>query len=439
MDRRDDSGDLTSLLPFLTEADPEQSGEGGLDPLGLVPVADRLADSIAPGVTARMSRIRFVTAIAVGAAATERLFDEIGSDGFSPPYLAFEWLIVEAIARDRTLPRSATTRVPGIEKARSVVARKSHMDSRSYLKTPKVFGFHGIYKRLARDLEIVDDHLLLGPPGDRLVRLWEEEQGLGGFVDRVSGTPGGRLAASIESAVRDALRQSRVTLSLSSRLWVKLVRSLRPDGALPLERDILFELLIDPTEPVRRELVLGIHTLGLDESESGVLRALHAHASPALSTRLAAIDAYERVAELLTASLGVMRYVSTSRGTSPVSPDELAKTPVLCQAVEQLGPALDSAYERLERLDGVLASAVLTLGQFDGVARPADLVEAILLRHEDVQEAKGKRPWFERTPRGYVVRPLYRTGELPQIDQRYVHPYRVSAVRSFLDDLTATA
>ena len=424
-------------LPFLSEADPEQAGEGGLDPLGLVPVADRLADAIAPGVTARMSRIRFLTAIAVGAVATETLFDQVASDGSSPPYLAYEWLVVEAHARDRELPPSATMSVPGIQKARSVVARKSHMDSRSYLKVPKVFGFHGIYKRLARDLEIADDHLLLGAAGDRLVRVWEEEQGLIGFVDRVSGTPGGRLAANIQSAVSDALRHSRINLSLSSHLWGRLVRALRPEGALPREREILFRLLTDPLQPVRRELILGIHTLSWNGSEPEVLRALQSSASPAFRARLEAIDAYERVAELLTVTLDVLRYVSTARGTSPVSPGELATTPVLAQAAEQLAPALDSAYERLERLDDVLATAVHTLGHFDGVARPADLVEAILLRHEYVQQAKGKRPWFERTTRGYVVRPLYRSGDLPEIRGRYVHPYRVSALRSFLYDLTA--
>src|SRR5947209_3019706 len=121
-------------LPFLTEVDPEQAGEGSLDPLGLAPVADRLADEVARGVTARMSRIRFVTAIAVGALATETLGDAVAADGVSPAYLAYEWLVVEALARDKYLPPPATLRVPGIEKARSVVARGVHMDSRSYLK-----------------------------------------------------------------------------------------------------------------------------------------------------------------------------------------------------------------------------------------------------------------------------------------------------------------
>ena len=51
-----------------------------------------------------MSRIRFVTAIAAGAVATESLSDAVATDGVSPSYLAYEWLVVEALARDRYLP-----------------------------------------------------------------------------------------------------------------------------------------------------------------------------------------------------------------------------------------------------------------------------------------------------------------------------------------------
>jgi hypothetical protein len=75
-------------LPFLSEADPEQSGEGSLDPLGLASLADRLADEIAPGITARMSRIRFVTAISVGAVATEKLSDAVAAERVELPEAA---------------------------------------------------------------------------------------------------------------------------------------------------------------------------------------------------------------------------------------------------------------------------------------------------------------------------------------------------------------
>ena len=64
-----------------------------------------------------------------------------------------------------------------------------------------------------------------------------------------------------------------------------------------------------------------------------------------------------------------------------------------------------------------------------------ELVQGLLARHERVQEAKGKRPWFEQTRRGFVVRPLYRTGSGRGIDAQYIHPYRINALRSFLMDV----
>lgn len=89
-------------LPHLSAPDPEVAGEGSLDPLGLAAIADRLAEEIAPDVRARMHRIRFVAAIAVGAAACESLTDVLPADGVSTPALCFEWLLIEAA--DRTVP-----------------------------------------------------------------------------------------------------------------------------------------------------------------------------------------------------------------------------------------------------------------------------------------------------------------------------------------------
>jgi hypothetical protein len=423
-------------LPFLSEGDPEQSGEGSLDPLGLASLADRLADEIAPGITARMSRIRFVTAIGVGAVATETLSNVIAADGVSPACLAFEWHVVEALARDKYLPPQATLRVPGIEKARSAVARGVHMDAAGYLKVPKVFGFSGVYKRLARAMDVVDEQLLLAPSGDRLVRAWEEEQELPGFVDRERGTPGGRFVNQLESAVRDALGKGKVALPLNARLWPTLVRAIRPDTAGPRERQLVWELLTDHAEPVRRELVVAVSGLGLEGSEAEVLRALQPGASVGLLARLGAIDAYERVAECLSTSFDTLRRVSTARGATPVDLDELRQNAVVSQAASELPGAIDDAFERVEPLGlgAVLADAI---GSFGGVTSPAKLAEALLAHHERIQEAKppGKRPWFEQTTRGFVVRPLYRVGESRGIEGRYVHPYRVDAIRSFLSDL----
>ena len=86
-------------LPFLSLPDPVASGEGALDPLGLSTIGDHLADWILPGLTARMNRPRFLTAIAVAAAVCDGLEDEISSDGCL-------WIFVERGkgGRPRTVP-----------------------------------------------------------------------------------------------------------------------------------------------------------------------------------------------------------------------------------------------------------------------------------------------------------------------------------------------
>jgi hypothetical protein len=166
-------------LPFVTEPDPDRAGEGSLDPLGLARLAERLADEVAAEVTARMSRIRFLTAIAVSSHILMEPADLVGPDG-TPAYLAFEWHVVEAFVRAR--PDSGTDAVHGILKARARLRERRHLDAASYLDTPKVFGFHGVYKRIAKDLGIVDDALVLLGHGDKLIEIWEREQGLNGFT-----------------------------------------------------------------------------------------------------------------------------------------------------------------------------------------------------------------------------------------------------------------
>ena len=217
----------TTAIPFLTEADPDKASEGSLDPLGLAPIADRLADQIAPDITARMSRIRFLTAIASGASIAEELGDEVSSDGRTPAYLAYEWIVVEALARRR--PSGETEGVPGIQKARLAISRSksAHLDAGAYLQVPKVFGFHGVYKRLARATGLVDQDLLLLREGDDLLRVWEREQGFPGFADRARGTVGGKLAAQLLGEVQGPCCWARHHQPEQSNLE----QALRCDGA----------------------------------------------------------------------------------------------------------------------------------------------------------------------------------------------------------------
>jgi hypothetical protein len=71
-------------FPFLTSYDPPGTSEGTLDPLGLYQIADQLAVQLVPAVRERMQRIRFLTAMAVGAMVTEGFEDDPRQRDASP-------------------------------------------------------------------------------------------------------------------------------------------------------------------------------------------------------------------------------------------------------------------------------------------------------------------------------------------------------------------
>lgn len=79
---------MPAVLPSLTAFDPETSSEGTLDPLGLYLIADQLASKLVPAVRERMQRIRFLTAMAVGAVLSE----ELEWDAGCRPYLPQQFL-----------------------------------------------------------------------------------------------------------------------------------------------------------------------------------------------------------------------------------------------------------------------------------------------------------------------------------------------------------
>lgn len=421
-------------FPFVSDLDPDRAGEGSLDPLGLARLADRLADEIAPEVTARMSRIRFVTAIAACSQLLGEPADILGIDG-TPAYLAFEWHVVESFVR--LSPAHGTDAVPGIQKARSRLRDyRRHLNGPSYLETPKVFGFHGVYKRIAGDMEVVDENLVLLPRGDELVATWEREQQLDGFARRVSRTRGGRFAQQLKGQVERALDRGGVELGYSSQWWSVVSGAFGPGDAGSRERRQLWGWLIDRRWEVRREIALLIardRDSSSDEREA-VQRLLAENLSAELRNRLRAIDAFEAAVRPLDDGFRLLRSIATQRIPSAVTAADAAKNPEMKEVAESLPPAIRSAGERLEEV-GLAGEFEAELGQL-GERLPADqLVEAILDRHDEVQGRKGKRAWFERDERGFAVRGIGRMDDPFEPRGAYLHPYRIFALRSFGRDL----
>jgi hypothetical protein len=425
-------------LPFVTAADPDRAGEGSLDPLGLARIADRLADELAPEVTARMSRIRFVTAIAVASHVLLDPADLVGPDG-TPAYLAFEWHVVEAFERSR--PESGTDAVPGIQKARARLREsRRHLDAASYLQTPKVFGFHGVYKRLARDFEVVDDDLVLLAPGESLIERWERDQGLDGFSSKRRASAGGKFATTLADEVRRALEKGSVQLGPTSRWWRSISQTLAPGSTGQRERRQLWKWLIDPRHAVRRELVLLIaDTQTPDALEREVVeQLLRLDPSAELRARLRAVEAFEAAVRPLDDGFRLLRSIASQRTPSPVTSSEVAQHATFERVTSELPDALKVATERLEEV-GLGVELEAALRQLGERMPSTQLVESLLDRHDAVQKEKGKRPWFERDDRGFVVRGIGRFDEPFEERVQYLHPYRIYALRSFARDLRHSA
>src|ERR1043166_6552997 len=168
--------------PVVSLADPVVEGEGGIDPLSLQRTYERLADRMLPAVTVRMTRIRFLTLMSVGAhvcAAFE--LDALAADDITPPWLVYEGFVIEALAREgESVDQQA---IAGLRKVRNCIESQRHVSNATYLKTPKVFGFTGIFRRLATQAMIVDDDIRLDDGGWELLRAFEKDEQLPGLVD----------------------------------------------------------------------------------------------------------------------------------------------------------------------------------------------------------------------------------------------------------------
>jgi hypothetical protein len=434
-------------MPFGTLADPETQGEGSIDPLGLATLADHLADAVLPGMTARMWRPRFLTAIAVTATLVEPLGDRLAADGTTPPWLAFEWYFVEAMAGLRDEVDGALRRVPGIDKARRARRDGVPMSAGRYLKTPKVFGFHGVYKRLARALDIVDEDVHLGEFGYGLVGTWAREQEIPEFLDADRDDGAAKVRRLLGEAVEATLDSGETERPRDWQGAAFLVAYLVPSRIGRREAEFLWEAVLDPAAAPRGEVFRLIRPpevrARLEEGgERALLQALRPKASPELAQRLDAIEAYEGVCRPLQEAWDHLRRLATLARPAVVDPAVAGRDARL----EALARAIPEAIDRAR--PDLATSAIAT--DFDALMAPfarlrsgVDLVDALWGHHDEVQRRKppeGKRPWFEVTREGgLIVRPPYRVDVDVPPREAYVHPYRLTAVVSFLDDLWGRA
>ncbi len=431
------------LLPLLSEENKAEASEGGLDPLGLAQVSEVLAVRLVPGVRERMSHPRFLTAMAVALEVCRKFPDEtVASDGVSLPWLVFEWLAVEGLVR--TANGRDLFKLPGNEKVKTTVREQVPLSAKRYLKSPTVFGFHGVYRGLSRDLGI-ESGGRLGETGDALLRTWAKERKLDGFIGTAGGE-GALVCEQLYGAVRESLEAGEVKRSKSWQHWSFFRDHLAPHGAGPREATVLHDALLAETAGFRgtvlRFLVSdpGRKAFGKNNSERAFHAALRRSraAGAELGALLDAILSYETFSRMCQDAFDDVLVELTRCGGRKASPKELSRIDSVKAASKQLPEMFGELLARLEpyRETARFAETFASLAERTDAA---SWVDQLLRHHETTQRKKpplGKSPWFERYEDGSaIIRPLYRREEPGSHDDSYVHRYRTWPLHSFARDL----
>ena len=432
---------MVALFPFMTSYDPVGTSEGTLDPLGLYQIADQLAVQLVPAVRERMRRIRFVTAMAVGAMVTEGL-EEDPKYLDASPYLIWEWLVVEAIVR-QIADGNESFGVPGRHMARRAIEQHGYLDARSYLKTPRIFGFHGIYKRLAVHLGLVDVHLGFGTNTEKLADAWARGQGLGGLSE----------AKPIISRWREAVRKSlgerppRAKPGWIGENWRELASSFSPAAAHRTEKHSLERLLLEPKDrplgalPAIWQLQADYND---DEFREEDLHDRLENAQPSYGPLLDAIRWYESFARSLQDAFDVLKAEAARPDAQGFVVSEIARDKDFERSVSQLHQQFEGAHRAL----GAVAATTISIQnlfaeRFEAFSEPlasSACASALCEHHLKVQRGKsadGKRPWFDRLgPDRIYIRHRYREARRDIAPGRYLHEYRGRPIGRFRVDLS---
>lgn len=432
--------------PLLTEQDEVESAEGGIDPLGTEPIAETLGVMLSPGVRERQLHPRFLTAMAVSMWLCEDYpEDTTAKDGTSPPWLVFEWYTVEGLVRSRGKNASDIQGLPGRNKAATALKDDVNLSARRYLKTPSVFGFHGIYRQLARNLRIEQDGRL-GECGFELLSIWAQEQSLDGFWGSKMGK-GRQIRERLRESLRDGLDAGSVARGGGWSCWSFFGDHLAPYEFGRKEARFLANQLLADEKGFRGEILQflvsehGQKIWRAHSSERVFHAALIKQASPGLAELLRAIDHYEAFARLLEDAFDECLFEITCRNkrVKRVSTVELGNLSCVKRACQEVQKTFSAVEESLAPFNSTALDLKQAFGELAMRQSSQQWAQSLMDHHCRIQKEKppdGKQPWVECfDDHTFRCRPIYLEDEPPRNDGSYVHFYRTNPLWSFANDL----
>src|SRR5690606_31055103 len=221
----------------------------------------------------------------------------------------------------------------------------------TYLKSASVFGFHGVYRRLADAVGVLDEGGLR-ELGEELLEVWAAEQALPGF-NRTGQGAGERLRRDLTAAVADGLARGEVARGPRWGGWRFFFDHLRPFGAGRRERKLLWRALVTPEDDARAQV---LKFLTSDRGRDALREA-------------------DRDGD------------HSARYPHPIAPTELAGLDAVKTASRNVRRAFEHAEAQLEpaRQDQTFRE---TFGPLTEATNPAAFVDALLDHHRQTQRRK---------------------------------------------------
>lgn|GEM_PF-752199 len=441
-------------LPRASAYDPPMADEGRLDPLGLSSIADRIADTYARPVRARMRRVRFLSTMALGGLFIPDLAGVEPAVPGDSPDIAFERIVVECLVTSNSSDMQLDSGIPGVTKAHAALLAKSRLSARGYLKSPRVFGFFGIYRPLAAALGLNDRSGGTLEPGMNVLEGLQADLKIAGLINFAHGSQGAQLIEWLSQETARALETGRNTFRAKSPFVETMTQIANPGGAGPREKKALRALLTNPLvspHPQDDEAYLEILRLLSETNSQGwndveLVNYLLTKSSEHLRVRLQLVIDFEDFARDLTWAFTEYRYLASHAMGGVPGSATLQSSEVVSAVAGLIGKKYQSVVRRMHEaidfgVDPALVSRfVESFGQFADVSSTTDFIELLMSHHTSIQRNKaphGKRAWLEEASHGWAVRPLFSVSEKPERLVTFVHPYRLRAIANFLEDIHA--
>lgn len=429
-----------SNLPFLSQFDPPLQAEGSLDPLGLYSIADALGVRLAPGVRERQTKPRYLTLALIGMAVCNDAVVAAGESNGIPAWLAYEWLVVEALVRRSD--GTTLSGIPGRDKVLSTLKAGEKVCTRNYLKTPSVFGFHGVYRVLGVKAGLFDVNGNVLAHGYPILTAWQEDQGMSGLLNGAGS--GKDLRVAIGRAVANSIEVG-YAVDLGSQVSKLIAEHFNPHEPGKKEQKALWESLTT-SDVFRGEYASSLvskegQQVWIDAacSEREFHQWLSPRATLPMQKLLKAISSFEVVSRLLTDAFNEARWRMTdARG--PVDSAWLSQGSSMREATKFTPAAFAESLTDLGDIDPMLRTRAEKALGWVGEPRTAQgFAEQLIEHHTKIQRAKppnGKRTWFDVFGDGRVaIRPGYTLDAFEAKSGWYVHAYRTKPIWSFATDL----